>query len=133
MKLTFTVTLELSVPESYTLTEHDIRAYRDVLANAVAYQMQFCGFTPDHLSDEDVGVDSFYAELDARRTQAANGEAFALWWTMEDIQNHAANLGETLTAEEVKAVLRQLEHDADASTGVSWAEVTAAIDFVLGR
>lgn len=58
MKLTFNVTLELSVPESYTLTEHDIRAYRDVLANAVAYQMQFCGFTPDHLSDEDVGVDS---------------------------------------------------------------------------
>lgn len=48
-------------------------------------------------------------------------------------RDHAANLGETLTAEEVKAVLRQLVHDADARTGVSWAGVTAAIDFILGR
>lgn len=133
MKLSFNVTLELSVPESYTLANDDIEAYRNVLNHAVAHQAGLGGLTPDYLSAEDVGVKGFYVGTDARRTQAANGEAFALWWTLEDIQDHAANLDETLNPKEAKAVLRQLEHDAEASTGVSWTEVTAAVDFVLGH
>lgn len=133
MKLSFNVTLELSVPESYELTDDDISAYRNVLNHAVAYQAGLGGLTPDYLSNEHVGVTSFYVTTDARLTQAANGEAFTLWWTLEDIQDHAANLGEMLNPKEAKAVLRRLEHDADASTGVSWAEITAAIDFVFGH
>ena len=133
MKLNFNVTLELSIPEGYDLTDDDIEAYRNVLNHAVAHQAGFGGLAPDYLSNEDVGVTSFYVTTDPRRTRAANGEAFALWWTLEDIQDHAANLNKTLNLKEAKAVLKQLEHHADASTGVSWAEVTAAIDFVLSH
>lgn len=69
MKLSFNVTLNVSVPEGYDLTDDDIETYRNVLNHAVAHQAGFGGLTPDYLSNENVGVTSFYVATDPRLTQ----------------------------------------------------------------
>lgn len=58
-KLAFAVTLELSFPEGYVLTEGDAQAYRAVIHNALEQQAGFGGLTPDFLSDEGIGVELF--------------------------------------------------------------------------
>ena len=58
-ELTFDVTLELALPETYVLTAGDSEAYRAALENALEHQAGFGGLTPDFLSDEGVGVERF--------------------------------------------------------------------------
>lgn len=132
MKLALSITLELNVPAGYTLTAEDRKDYRQVIDNALEQQAGFGGLTPNNLSDEGVGVDIFYVDVDWRREQQLSGEAFALWWDLEDVYNVAtARSEEPLSETQAKAVLARLKQKADASTAIYWDEVAAAIDFVL--
>lgn len=62
MTLTLKVTLELNVPEGYTLNDAAIEDYRSVIDSALEHQAGFGGLTPDELSDEGVAVELFTVE-----------------------------------------------------------------------
>lgn len=62
MPLTLKVTLELNVPEGYTLNDAAIEDYRNVVDNALEHQAGFGGLTPDSLSDEGLSVELFTVE-----------------------------------------------------------------------
>lgn len=131
MILSFTVNLELTMPEGLTLTPEAAKDYRNMIDSALERQVSFAGLTPDHLSDEGIGVDSLAVAYSQNQTDKANGAAFDIWWNLTDIYDVAtARSEQPLTETQAKAALERVAHKADAATGVSWDEIAAAIDWV---
>ncbi len=127
MKLTFKVTLELNVPESYTLDDAAIEDLRNVIDNALEHQAGFGGLTPDDLSDEGLSVELFTVEVDERasdetakkrrsvqRKQKANSSERAIIVTV--VNENKVVICEIFPRgyqEEALVFWRQLHRDAD--------------------
>ena len=63
--------------------------------------------------------------------RAFSPDWFAEWWHIDDVAGHAESMGETLTEEECRDVLRLMMHKHDCNIGINWEVIAYWIDYVV--
>jgi hypothetical protein len=63
--------------------------------------------------------------------QIESGDAIALIWQIEDVINEGKEIGITVTPEQAREVLEEVESNHDCTMGVSWESIRTAMDTIL--
>lgn len=71
------------------------------------------------------------AEAEGAVKRAFNPNWVSEWWHTDDVASHAECMGETLTEEECRDVLRMMMHKHDCNIGINWEVIGYWIDQVV--
>ena len=71
---------------------------------------------------------SEWEHIEKYKEQIIAGEAIVSIWVIDDVKHMAEQMGKTLTHDQQIEALGDVEHNFDASHGISWDSLEYAID-----
>ena len=65
--------------------------------------------------------------------KAASPDWHGSWWNIDDIKNHAEDMGEALFDREAREVLEMMDRYHDCGVGLNWDSIGVWIDMVISE